>query len=85
MNIKAVFSNSGLSVTEHSLDKITVFPNPSSSGVFNIKTQTPQNWEVYALDGRKILSGHGSKVNISSFSKGIYILRTGSSFAKLLY
>ena len=85
MNIKAVFSNSGLSVAEHSLNKISVFPNPSTSGVFNIKTLGPQNWKVYTITGRKILSGNGSKVNISSFSKGIYILRTGSSFAKLLY
>jgi hypothetical protein len=85
LNIKAIFSNSGLSVKDQNLNKISVYPNPSNSGVFNIKTQTPQNWEVYAIDGRKVLSGHGNKVNISSFSKGIYILRTGSNFAKLLY
>jgi hypothetical protein len=85
MNIKAIFSNSGLSVKDQNLNKISVYPNPSTSGVFNIKTQTPQNWEVYAIDGRKVLSGHGSKVNISSFSKGIYILRMENSFAKLLY
>lgn len=85
MNIKAQFSNSGLSVEKQSLNKISVFPNPSSSGVFNIKTQAPLNWEVHTLDGRKVLSGKGSKVNIASFSKGMYILRTGNSFAKLLF
>ncbi|MFS4482745.1 InlB B-repeat-containing protein [Hyunsoonleella sp. 2307UL5-6] len=85
MNIKAVFSNSGLSAAKHNLNNIQVFPNPSSNGVFHIKIQTPQSWEVYAIDGRKVLSGKGRKVNIASFSKGMYILRMGNSFAKLSY
>ncbi|MGB5419388.1 InlB B-repeat-containing protein [Algibacter sp.] len=85
LNIKAVFSNGGLSVAEHSINKLNVFPNPSNNGVFNIKTQTPDNWEVYTITGRKVLSGHGNKVNISSFSKGIYILKMEKSFAKLVY
>ncbi len=85
MNIKAVFSMDVLSTAEPDINRISVFPNPSSSGVFDIKTQTPQNWEVYTITGRKVLSGKGNKVNISSFSKGMYILRMGNSFAKLLY
>ena len=85
MNIKAVFTQTGLSLEENSINQFRVFPNPSSSGVFQINTKTPQKWEVYTITGSKILNGTGDKVDISSFSKGIYILRMENSFAKLLY
>ncbi|MFC2109702.1 T9SS type A sorting domain-containing protein [Bacteroidota bacterium] len=85
MHIKAIFSTSNMSVSKYHLIKNSVFPNPSPNGTFTIKTPIPLNWEVYTVDGRKILSGKGNKVNISSFSKGIYILRMENSFAKLLF
>ena len=85
MNIKAVFSNDGLSVGKNNIHKINVFPNPSINGVFHIKKEAAENWEVYTIEGRKVLSGQQNQINISSFSKGIYILTMGNTFAKLLY
>ena len=62
-----------------------MFPNPSSSGVFQIKSQTPVNWEVYNIDGSKIISGKGNKVDLSAYSRGIYILRMGKGYVKIVY
>ncbi len=85
LNIKAVFIKKTLSVKENSLNNIAVYPNPSNNGVFTINTPLDQSWEVYSITGNKILIGNGDKVDISSFSKGMYILKIGSTFKKLLY
>ena len=61
--------------------KFDVFPNPTS-GVFVIKAQNPidiMSFEIINAQGIILLSGelinHQSILNISSFVKGMYILR----------
>jgi len=85
LNIKAIFSNGQLSVDKNKIEKISVFPNPSNNGVFQIKNQTPQNWKVYSITGKKMIEGKGNIIDISSYAKGIYILNINNSFVKLLY
>lgn len=85
LNIKAIFSDSQLSVDKNNIEKISVFPNPSNNGVFQIKNQKPQNWKVYSITGKKMIEGKGNLIDISSYAKGIYILNINNSFVKLLY
>lgn len=85
LNIKAIFSNGQLSVEKNNLEKIVVFPNPSSDGVFQIKNQTPKSWQVYSITGKKIIEGKGNIIDISTKAKGIYILKINNFFVKLLY
>jgi len=85
LNIKAIFSNGQLSVNKNKIEKISVFPNPSNNGVFQIKNQTPQNWKVYSITGKKMIEGKGNIIDISSYAKGVYILNINNSFVKLLY
>ncbi|WP_299064258.1 T9SS type A sorting domain-containing protein [uncultured Polaribacter sp.] len=86
LNIKAVFVQESLSIDENNLiNEFVVFPNPSSNGVFTIKNHTLENWEIYNLNGAKILSGKGQVIDVSSFSKGLYILKLENTFKKLLY
>jgi hypothetical protein len=86
LNITATFVQDGLSVDENNLDNaFTVFPNPNSQGVFNIISQTPENWEIYAINGIKILSGDGNIIDVSRFSKGMYIVKIRNTFKKLLF
>ena len=64
--------------------KIGVYPVPSSEGKFHLSKS--KTWEVYSLLGRKIAVGTGSLIDISKFSKGIYILKTDTGVTKkLLY
>ena len=82
LNIKATFSNT-LGIDTVLLDnKITVYPNPSDTGVF--KLSSTQVWEVYAISGVKILSGEGLKIDLSNFRKGVYLLKTPKKVFKLL-
>lgn len=85
LNIKAIFSSNQLSVDKNNIEKISVFPNPSSNGVFQIKNKTPQNWKVYSITGKKMIEGKGNLIDISSYAKGLYILKIKNSFVKLLY
>lgn len=85
LNIKAIFSNGQLSVGKNNFEKIVVFPNPSSDGVFQIKNQTPKSWQVYSITGKKIIEGKGNIIDISAKAKGIYILKINNFFVKLLY
>lgn len=86
LNITATFTQNGLSVDENNLDNaFTVFPNPSSNGVFTIKTKTTELWEVYNLTGVKVMSGIGKTIDVSKFSNRIYIIKLNNSYKKILF
>jgi hypothetical protein len=85
LNIKAIFSEGQLSVEKNNIEKVSIFPNPSNNGVFQIKNQKPQNWKVYSITGKKMIEGKGNIIDISSYAKGVYILNINNSFVKLLY
>jgi len=86
LNINATFAQDGLSVDENNLDNaFTVFPNPSSNGVFTIKSKTTELWEVYNLTGVKVMSGKGKTIDVSKFSHGIYIIKLNNSYKKIMF
>ncbi len=86
LNIKAVFTQESLSVNDETLNNnFIVYPNPSTEGVFKIKNHTQENWEIYNLNGARIHKGNGAIIDISNFSKGLYIVKINGSFKKLLY
>ena len=86
LNIKATFVQESFSIDEKKLkNSFIIFPNPSTNGVFRIKYQTSDNWELYNLNGAKMLSGNGAKMDVSSFSKGMYIVKIKNMFKKLLF
>lgn len=62
---------------------VILYPNPSASGIFTISKE--ENWKVYSLIGKKVLEGKGAKIDLSSFAKGIYNLKTESKSFKLIY
>lgn len=86
LNITATFAQDGLSVDENNLDNaVTIFPNPSSKGVFTLKSNTVELWEVYNLTGVKVLSGKGNTIDISKFSNGMYIIKINNAYKKVLF
>jgi hypothetical protein len=61
---------------------LIVFPRPSKNGIFNLNRII--NWKVYNILGIKIAEGKGVEINLSSFSKGLYILKAEKEIAKSL-
>ena len=81
-----LYKVSSLSVSDfdNTKDKLKVYPIPSKDGFFNLSKAS--NWQVYSILGKKVAEGNGKLVNISNFSKGVYILKTNKKTIKrLLY
>lgn len=71
-----VTSTNELSATE----AIVVYPNPNSTGVFNLTQIT--EWSVMSIHGTQILSGNSKKINISDQNKGVYIIQFAHGVSK---
>ena len=65
------------------LDKIAVYPNPASS-IFNIENHKGEEWKVLDVVGDVVMQGHSSEVNLSGYSKGVYILTVREKSVRLL-
>lgn len=59
------------------IQKPLVFPNPSS-GIININTKI-DNAQIFDLNGRFLLSTSSQQIDLSSFDKGIYVLKIKTS------
>lgn len=64
-------------------DLLKAFPNPSSTGIFNLGDDT--FWEVYSISGVKVKQGKGNLVDISDSAKGVYLLKTINETIKLVF
>lgn len=80
---KFSFSNSAETNTKAvHCDKLNVFPNPSTDGIFNLNSK--QNWKVLSNLGQSIACGQSSVVDLSDKAKGIYLLLANNMSVKLL-
>lgn len=82
ISIITLRDNTALSVNEIVNQKFKVFPNPSDSGVFYFNEKYA--YKIYSTTGKLIKSGFDSKVDLSSFSKGMYFLKIQSRITKIL-
>lgn len=78
-----------LSIYEPILNKIVVFPNPTSSFI-NIKSKLPiSKIEIFDLLGKNILTSRAqNQIDISNLQSGIYLIKfssdIGSSTKKII-
>ena len=86
LNIEATFVQETLS-TDSSFQNntFTVYPNPSSNGIFTLKNNDSKKWEVYDVRGVKVLSGNGKTIDVSNFSNGMYIIKLNNTYKKVLF
>lgn len=59
--------------TEFDNARISVFPNPSSDGLFKLSHSV--DWEAFTTRGVKINSGSGQLVDLRDHKPGVYIIR----------
>lgn len=64
-------------------EKLRIYPIPSKDGIFNLSKES--NWKVYSILGTKIAEGNGKLVDISNFSKGLYLLKIDNKIIKKLF
>lgn len=64
---------------------ITIFPNPSSDGVFHIiNADKTTKWKVCDLNGQTVISGDGGNIDLSNYGNGVYFIQSGNKFSKLV-
>ena len=86
LNIEATFVQETLSTDSSFQNNIfTVYPNPSSNGIFTLKNNDSKKWEVYDVRGVKVLSGNGKTIDVSNFSNGMYIIKLNNTYKKVLF
>ena len=61
---------------------ISIYPNPSKDGVFNLSESA--NWEVVSILGEKLKAGEGATINLSGYPKGIYLFKINSKTEKIV-
>ncbi len=63
--------------------EINIYPNPNSSGMFNLSEIS--TYEVFSIAGVLVVSGQGESVDLSAYPKGVYILQTEQSIHKIVF
>lgn len=69
-----VSNSNTVSVEEQIQEHLVVYPNPSE-GVFQISASLEiESWTVLDLNGRAVLKGDGTQINLENFDSGVYLL-----------
>ena len=63
-------------------NQFTIYPNPTT-GQFTVANATGEI-QVYDLFGRLLLRSNRQEIDMSSFSKGLYLIRAGEAVSKLI-
>lgn len=62
---------------------IRIYPNPVQETLF-IESANETNYKIYNIEGRCLMSGEGNAINISSLTKGTYILLINNNTFKFI-
>ena len=86
------FNTTALSTDEFNLNKITLYPNPSSSELQLqvVNSFMPDRYEIYNTIGQRIkskaiLSDNDLNVNIKSLKNGVYFIKVKKDNAQVVY
>ncbi len=72
--VNPAYCSLGVNDFDASAKELVAYPNGNTTGIFTLNIDSA--WDVYSLSGAKVISGNGTNVDISGFSKGVYLLKT---------
>ncbi len=71
-------SNSKSPLSEHSSTKrLVIYPNPVNSVLYFENNKISDEYEIFTVQGLKVLDGTGNKINVSMLNQGVYMLKSG--------
>ena len=74
--IQAPLGGEGDQQIQEDEESFSVVPNPASNTLNMITPTGLWQWEIYNTQGKLILSGRGSVIDISSLPSGAYFVRS---------
>lgn len=75
---------SAAGLNDGKIEELSIYPNPSKDGVFVSSSSFENDYNVYSIDGTLVYSGNNQLIDLSSESKGIYILNYQGKQFKLI-
>ncbi len=76
-----------LSVTESTLDKIILYPNPSSDYIEISNLDEAREYKIYNLSGQYVSGGtieRGQKIDVRGLNEGVYFIQLENNTAKFI-
>ena len=64
-------------------DNIRIYPNPVQETLF-IESAQETIYKIYDFNGRCLMSGNGNTINVSSLTKGTYLLHINNNIFKFI-
>ena len=61
---------------------LSVFPNPSQDGIFNLSLSA--NWKTYSVLGKELKSGNSNTINLSDYPKGVYLVKMNDMIERVV-
>ena len=80
--VDPVYAEFPLSVQEHNKKKIKIYPNPATD--FVRITGDFGQWELYNMEGDKLLSGKSKVIPLSDIAPSVYLLKVDNGYYKLI-
>ena len=82
---KIIFSisNSETTTENVAIKSIVVYPNPTQD-ILHIAGITPQTLRVFDLQGRLLIIGNSTQVNVSNLNTGTYLLQVGTQVIRFI-
>jgi plastocyanin len=63
---------------------VTLYPNPVANRLHVLNATKGQQFDIFNLNGKKVLESNLQTINVSNLSNGVYFLRQNGKEAKLL-
>ncbi len=63
------------------MDKLTIFPNPT---LHTVSLSKPCDWSLVDAFGKVVESGFGSKIDLTAYEAGVYVLSTTNQFVRII-
>ena len=76
-------SNSETTTENVAINSIVVYPNPTQD-ILHITGITPQTLRVFDLQGRLLIIGNSTQVNVSNLNTGTYLLQVGTQVIRFI-
>ena len=76
-------SNSETTTENVAINSIVVYPNPTQD-ILHITGITPQTLRVFDLQGRLLIIGNSTQVNVSNLNTGTYLLQIGTQVVQFI-
>ena len=65
----------GATIKSLAVNEVAIWPNPATNLLYLGNTDQITTYQIFQFDGKQVSSGNSFPINISEFTKGIYLIK----------